>query len=50
MGFAEAKNDPNKSIVVIVMQMHKEMRSQPATQVAATVINYWAHQNLDLKK
>jgi cell division protein FtsI/penicillin-binding protein 2 len=50
MGFAEAKNDPSKSIVVIVMQMHKEIRSQPATQVAATVINYWAHQNLDLKK
>jgi hypothetical protein len=50
MGFAEAKNDPSKSIVVIVMQMHKEIRSQPATQVAATVINYWAHQNLDSKK
>ena len=50
MGFAEAKNDPSKSIVIIVMQMHKEMRSQPATQVAAAVINYWAHQNLDAKK
>ena len=49
MGFAEAKNEPGKSIVVIVMQMHKEFRSQPATQVAATVINYWAHQNLEKK-
>ena len=49
MGFAEARNDPSKSIVVIVMQMHKEFRSQPATQVAATIINYWAHQNLDKK-
>ena len=49
MGFAEARNDPSKSIVVIVMQMHKEYRSQPATQVAATVINYWAHQNLEKK-
>ena len=49
MGFAEARNDPSKSIVVIVMQMHKEFRSQPATQVAATVINYWAHQNLEKK-
>ena len=46
MGFAEARNEPGKSIVVIVMQMHKEFRSQPATQVAATIINYWAHQNL----
>ena len=50
MGFAEARNDPSKSIVVIVMQMHKEIRSQPATQVAATIINYWAHQNLEQKK
>ena len=50
MGFAESKADPSKSIVVIVMQMHKEIRSQPATQVAATIINYWAHQNLGLKK
>ena len=50
MGFAESKADPSKSIIVIVMQMHKEFRSQPATQVAATVINYWAHQNLGLKK
>ena len=50
MGFAESKADPSKSIVVIVMQMHKEFRSQPATQVAATVINYWAHQNINSKK
>ena len=50
MGFAESKADPSKSIVVIVMQMHKEIRSQPATQVAATIINYWAHQNLGFKK
>ena len=50
MGFAESKADPSKSIVVIVMQMHKEIRSQPATQVAATVINYWAHQNINPKK
>ncbi len=49
MGFAEARNNPSKSIVVIVMQMHKEFRSQPATQVAAAIINYWAHQNLDTK-
>jgi len=28
------------------MQVHKEIRSQPATQVAALLINYWAQQNL----
>ncbi len=47
MGFAQAKDDPSKAIVVVVMQVHKEIRSQPATQVAAVVINHWAHQNLE---
>lgn len=46
MGFAQAKEDASKAIVVVVMQVHKEIRSQPATQVAALVMNYWAHQNL----
>lgn len=47
MGFAQAKNDASKAIVVVVMQVHKEIRSQPATQVAAVLINHWAHQNLE---
>ena len=50
MGFAQSKSDANKAIVVVVMQVHKEIRSQPATQVAAVIINHWAHQNLNLGK
>lgn len=46
MGFAQSKENPDKAIVVVVMQVHKEIRSQPATQVAAVIINHWAHQNL----
>lgn len=46
MGFAQSRENPSKAIVVVVMQVHKEIRSQPATQVAAVIINHWAHQNL----
>ena len=48
MGFAQAKEDPSKSLVVVILQVHdlQGYRSQPACQVAAMIINYWAHQNL----
>ena len=48
MGFAQSKDDPKKAIVVVIMQVHdlQGFRSQPACQVAAMIINYWAHQNL----
>lgn len=45
-GFAESRLDRSKGIIIVVMQIHKEIRSQPATQVAALLINYWAQQNL----
>lgn len=45
VGFAQSKRYPDKAIIVIVMQIHQEIKSQPATQVAATIINYWANQN-----
>jgi len=45
-GFAESRLEPDKGIILVVMQVHKEIRSQPATQVAALLINYWAQQNL----
>ena len=49
MGFAQAKEDPSKSLVVVILQVHdlQGYRSQPACQVAAMIINYWAHQNLN---
>ena len=51
-GFAQSKSDPKKAIVVVILQIHdlQKVRSQPATQVAAMIMNYWAHQNLNLKK
>jgi cell division protein FtsI/penicillin-binding protein 2 len=48
MGFAQSKDDPGKAIVIVIMQVHdlQGYRSQPACQVAAMIINYWAHQTL----
>lgn len=46
-GFARFKENPQEGIVLVVMQAHynteNATRSQPATQVAAMLINYWAH-------
>ena len=41
-----------KSIIVVIMQVHdlQGYRSQPACQVAAMIMNYWAHQTLWPKK
>ena len=52
MGFAQSKDDPSKSIIVVIMQVHdlQGYRSQPACQVAAMIMNYWAHQTLWPKK
>lgn len=48
MGFAQSKEDPSKAVVLVIMQVHdlQGVRSQPATQVAGMLFNYWAHQNL----
>ena len=48
MGFAQSKENPDKAIVLVVMQVYdpQGVRPQPTTQVAAMVINYWAHQAL----
>lgn len=52
MGFAQSKDDPSKAVVLVIMQVHdlQGVRSQPATQVAGMLFNYWAHQNLWPKK
>ena len=52
MGFAQSKEDPSKALVVVILQVHdlQGYRSQPACQVAAMIINYWAHQNLSKGK
>lgn len=48
-GFAQKKDNPDDAIVLVIMQVHKEIRSQPATQVAAVIFNYWAN-NTRVKK
>lgn len=49
MGFAQDKNDPQNAVVIVVMQAHGAIRSQPSTQVAAILINYWAKEHLSDK-
>lgn len=48
-GFAQKKSNPDEAVVLVLMQVHKEIRSQPATQVAAVIFNYWAN-NTRVKK
>lgn len=43
MGFAKSRKDPQKSLIVVVMQVHgKDFRTQGSTQVAALLFNFWA--------
>ncbi len=46
MGFAQEKDNPQNAIIIVIMQAHGEIRSQPATQVAGILVNYWAKQNI----
>jgi len=41
-GFAQSKSDPEKAIVIVVMQVHGEMRNQYSSVIAGLVINEWA--------
>ena len=51
MGFAQSKVDPSLAVILVIMQVHdlQGVRSQPATQVAGMLFNYWAHQYLPKK-
>ena len=51
MGFAQSKADPSLAVILVIMQVHdlQGVRSQPATQVAGMLFNYWAHQYLPKK-
>lgn len=42
MGFAKSRTNPDKAIVIVVMQVHGQMRTQTSTQIAALLVNYWA--------
>ena len=40
-GFAQSKSDPEKAVIIVVMQVHGEMRNQYSTVIAGLVINEW---------
>lgn len=43
MGFARSRTNSEKSLIVVVMQVHgKDFRTQGSTQVAALLFNFWA--------
>ncbi len=50
VGYAYDREDPKKSVVVVVMQYHRRLRSLPASQVTGVLLNYWAKYYLDAKK
>lgn len=46
-GFAESKEDPSKAIVIVIMQVYGEMRTQSSADVAAILINHWAREYIN---
>ena len=42
MGFAQSRKNPEKSVVLVVLQVHGERRTQASTLIASLLINYWA--------
>ncbi len=45
MGFAQSRSNPDRALILVIMQVHGEMRTQVASQVAALLINSWAKEN-----
>jgi cell division protein FtsI/penicillin-binding protein 2 len=41
-GFAQLKSDPEKAIIIVIMQVHGEMRNQYSSVIAGLLINEWA--------
>jgi len=41
-GFAQSKTDPEKAVIVVVMQVHGALRNQHSTIIAGLLINEWA--------
>lgn len=46
-GFAEPKDDPSKGIIIVIMQVYGEMRTQSSADVAAILINHWAREYIN---
>jgi len=41
-GFAQSKKEPEKALIVVVMQVHGDLRYQHSTVIAGLLINEWA--------
>ena len=41
-GFAESKTDPEKAMIIVVMQVHGTLRNQHSSIIAGLLINEWA--------
>jgi cell division protein FtsI/penicillin-binding protein 2 len=41
-GFAQFKSEPEKAVIVVVMQAHGKLRYQHSTMIAGLLINEWA--------
>jgi cell division protein FtsI/penicillin-binding protein 2 len=41
-GFAQSKKEPEKVLIVVVMQVHEKLRYQHSTIIAGLLINEWA--------
>jgi cell division protein FtsI/penicillin-binding protein 2 len=44
-GFAQSKTNPKKAVIIVVMQVHGELRNQHSTIIAGLLINEWAKNN-----
>jgi len=41
-GFAQSKTEPEKAVIVVVMQVHGKLRNQHSSTIAGLLINEWA--------
>jgi len=41
-GFAQSKEEPEKALIIVVMQVHGKLRYQHSTVIAGLLINEWA--------
>jgi hypothetical protein len=41
-GFAQSKTEPEKAVIIVVMQVHGALRYQHSSIIAGMLINEWA--------
>jgi len=48
-GFAQSKTNPQKAIVIVVMQVHVKIRTLPSPAIAGLLINQWSRETFGTK-